>query len=119
MAVIDDLGAKILAALEGVLAPIGQSGSAAAKTAAKTLATGLVRVASDRASGAISDAEAKQYVDLLANGAWGTLMGQLAIAEANAKAAVKAAFQALTDFGLAAFGLGWADPIVNSLIANL
>ncbi len=115
----NSVGQQVLTAIEGVLAPVGQSGSAVARQVSADLATALGQIEISKLAGEITEAQAEAFVDAASNAAMAALEGQLGIAELTARNAVKTGLGVLLNVALGAAGLGWAGPIIQNAADKL
>ncbi len=114
---VNTAAAQVLAAMTGKLPGLGANQLAAVEAASGILAKSLADIEAEKAAGPLSDADASALVTGATDDALAALEAQAGIAALDVTGAVVAGLETLAGVALNATGLGWANPILQGVIA--
>jgi hypothetical protein len=113
---VNAVAAQVLAAMQGKVSGLTGAPATALETAAGTLAKSLADIEAYHLAGSLTDAEAADLVSGATDDAMSVLVTTAGMAALDLKGAVTAGLMTLVQVALSASGLGWAGPVIQSVI---
>ena len=110
------VAAQVLAAMQDKLTGLSTTQASAVEAAAGILAKSLADIEAYHLSGQLTADQASDLVSSATDDAMTTLMTTAGTAALDLKGAVVAGLMTLVQIALSASGLGWAGPILQSVI---
>ena len=116
---VDSVAGQVLDAFKSILGQLAGDEAKAAQAQALALAQVLATVEAEHAAGALNDAQAQDLLEGARDDADAGLQGDAGIAELAAHSALTAGLKVLESVALGATGLGWLQPILDNVIADV
>jgi len=116
---VNAVAAQVLAAMQGKVPGLSGAQAKAMETAAGVLAKSLADIEAYHLAGELTDDQATDLVSSAADDALTTLITVAGTAALDLKGAVTAGLMTLVQVALSASGLGWAGPVIQSVIAAI
>jgi len=113
---VNAVAAQVLAAMQGKVSGLTGAQATALETAAGVLAKSLADIEAYHLAGSLTDAEAADLVTSATDDALSSLITTAGMAALDLKGAVVAGLMTLVQIALSASGLGWAGPVIQTVI---
>jgi hypothetical protein len=114
---VNAVAAQVLAAMKGKLPGLGAAQLSAVEAASGILAKSLADIEAVKAAGQLSDDDASALITSATDDSLSAMESQAGLAALDVKGAVVAGLETLASVALTASGLGWANPILQGVIA--
>jgi hypothetical protein len=113
---VNAVAAQVLAAMQGKVSGLSGVQAVALETAAGVLAKSLADIEAYHLAKELTDAQAQDLVSSATDDAMASLLTVAGMAALDLKGAVVAGLMTLVQVALSASGLGWAGPVIQTVI---